>query len=159
MPDAEGESAEREWSCGMGDGRQDESEAASRPGHVGLDAPRQTCAVTAFCFATLQPRDGQAAVAVQVAAEQFERVAGDGRMAREVLRDRVLIEDNRHDRFGRLVRHSLALAVCGQLPEVLLELLRGQLALTVAGKDRLHAQIRTQDNATVRTTILDDVVV
>lgn len=77
---------------------------------------------------------------------------------REVLRDRVLVKDDRHDRFGRLVRHSLALAVCGQFLEVLLELLRSQLALAVAGKYRLHAQVRAQDHAAIRSMILDDVV-
>jgi hypothetical protein len=50
-------------------------------------------------------------------------------------------------------RPPSALAVCGQLPEVLLELLRGQLALAVAGEHRLDAQVRAQDHTTIGTTI------
>ena len=62
-------------------------------------------AVVAFCFAALQSGDWDAAVAVKLAAEQFECVPGDRRMVGEVFSDCVLIEDHREEWPGRGVRH------------------------------------------------------
>lgn len=59
---------------------------------------------------------------------------------------------------GEVSGTPLALAVCGQLPEVLVELIWGQLTLTMAGEHRFHAQIRPQDDSAIRTAILDHIV-
>jgi hypothetical protein len=79
-------------------------------------------------------------------------------VVRQILGDCILVELHRHDRCGRGIGHRLALAVCRELPEVLLELLRGQSTLPVTSEHRLHAQVRSQEDAAVGTTILDHIV-
>jgi hypothetical protein len=51
-----------------------------------------------------------------------------------------------------------ALAVGRRLREMLLELIRGQLALVVAGEDGLEAQVGAHDDSPIRTKLLDQVV-
>jgi hypothetical protein len=51
-----------------------------------------------------------------------------------------------------------ALAVGGQIPEVLLDLSRGQLALAVAREHRLDAQVGAQDDSPIRTKLLGQLV-
>lgn len=78
-------------------------------------------------------------------------------MVDEILGDGALVEGNGH-RVGRRTGHSLALAVCRQCAEVLLELLRRQIALAVTTEHRLDAQIGAQQHPAVRASILDDVL-
>lgn len=58
----------------------------------------------------------------------------------------------------RVSATRLAVAVCGELAEVLLELVGCQPALSVTSEHRLHAQVRPQEDAPVGKVVLDHVV-
>lgn len=87
MANAERERPQRERPGGMGHWKQHEPEGPTRPRHVGLHAAREVGTVASFRFATLEPGDGDTAVAVELAAQQLKCMARDRGMVRKVLRD------------------------------------------------------------------------
>jgi hypothetical protein len=142
----------------MSDRKQDEAEASGWPRHIGLHTAREAGAVAAFHLASLEAGERQPTIAINFSPKQVERLTSDRGVVREVLGDCVLVELHGHHWRRPGIGHRLALAVCGELPEVLLELLRGQLTLPVTSEHRFHAQVRSQEDATVRTAILNYII-
>src|ERR1700683_4662779 len=101
----------------MGNGHHDESELPGGPWYVGLEAAGEARAVVAFGFAALQAGGRDAAVTVELAAEQFECVAGNRGMVGDVFGDGGLIEDDRKERSGRGVRHAQPSPSVGSSPK------------------------------------------
>lgn len=89
----------------MGGRNENQAEAAGRPRHIRLDAPPKIRAVTAFGITALEPRHGQAIVALQLAAEGVERDTGASGEVVQILGDGLLIEKDGHDGPGGAVRH------------------------------------------------------
>jgi hypothetical protein len=136
-----GQGVQREGAVGVFAGRKDDAPWSIGPGDASLGAAAEFGSVSAFGLAAQQARLGQAAVAVDFAA-QLEQGSGGGVTEMfEIGADGLLVEDDRDDHVPGLVGHGSALVVGGQVSEVQLEVLGAHRSCPVTGEDRFGAEV------------------
>lgn len=118
-----------------------QTKAPVRPGHVGLNAAAEHCPVPALVVTYLEPGFRDAAFSPQLLAKFPERDLGACGKPLKIVGEGIFIEADRKDRVRPPFDHGLALVVCRQRAEVLVELLGTKTLLTVPSKDCLDRGI------------------